>query len=152
MKQFLIFCMCCYLILPSCMQTCVDAESSITLSGFTNNETDTIIVRKFAKSANFTTMLDTFFVTEANTSYNRINNTLHLFVSFDPDHGLSSGYDYEIYIPENNKLYQISEIVENYESKNTGCKKVRCINSIASYKINGKIIPAEDGYTIFIPK
>jgi hypothetical protein len=55
-------------------------------------------------------------------------------------------------MPENNKLYQISEIVENYESQNVGFKKVLCINSIASYKINGKITPAVDGYTLSIPK
>ena len=152
MKKFLLFCMCSYLILPSCNQTCHDAESSISLIGFTSNETDTIIVRKFSKSTNFTTLLDTFLVTEANTSYNRINETLHIFVSFAPEHGLASGYNYEIYIPENNKLYQISEIVENYESQNVGCKKVLCINSIASYKINGKITPAVEGYTLSIPR
>ena len=138
MRQFLLFCMCSYLILPSCSQTCSEAESSLSLIGFASNETDTIIVRKFSKSTGFATILDTFLLNKTNTSYNLVNDTLQIGVHFGPGHGLLSGYDYEIYIPENNKLYQISEIVENYESQNVGCKKVLCINSIASYKINGK--------------
>jgi len=154
MKQFLLFCMCSYLILPSCQYSCRDAEISISLIGFTSNETDTIIVRKFTKSTGFSTILDTFSLNKTNSSYNLKNDTLEVNASYGTHIGLRSGYNYEIYLPENNKLYQISEIVEDYRSiSNTGCTKESCINSITSYKLDGKIIPTEKySNTFYISK
>jgi bisphosphoglycerate-dependent phosphoglycerate mutase len=142
------------MILPSCMQTCAEVELSISLIGFTSNETDTIIVRKFSKSTGFSTIIDTFLLNEKNSGYQLQNDTLKIIAAYGTDNGLLSRYDYEIYLPEGNKLYQVSEIMEDYRSESTsGCTKEYCINSITSYKINGKLIPAEEYiYTLFISK
>ncbi|HEY6435833.1 MAG TPA: hypothetical protein VIY47_04530 [Ignavibacteriaceae bacterium] len=154
MKKLLIFCMFSYSILHSCSYSCSEATLSISLIGFTSDETDTVIVRKFTKSANFTTILDTFLLNETNSSYYLENDTLKINAAYGTDDGLLSRFDYEIYMPENNELYQISEIMEVYRSiSNSGCTKEGCINSITSYKIDGKLIPAEEYvYTLYISK
>jgi len=154
MKKLLIFCMCSYSIFLSCEYSCGEAELSISLIGFTSNETDTIIVRKFSKSTGFSTIIDTFLLNEKNSGYYLTNDTLEINASYGTDNGLLSRYDYEIYMPESNKLYQVSEIMENYRSEsNSGCKKEYCLNSITSYKVNGKLIPAEEYvYTLYITK
>ena len=154
MKKLLIFCLCSYSIFHSCSYSCSDATLSISLIGFTSDETDTVIVRKFTKSADFTTKLDTFLLSETNSSYSLKNDTLEISASYGNENGLRSVYDYEIYLPESNKLYQITEIMEVYRSiSNSGCTKEGCMNSITSYKINGQSIPVDEYiYTLFISK
>jgi hypothetical protein len=153
MKHFLICALFFYALINSCSYSCSNATSTITLIGFTSRETDTIIVRKFSKATNFATIIDIFLVNKTNSSYYQKNDTLEISASYKTDNGLLSKYDYEIYVPYNNKLYQISEIKEDYKSINSGCKKVGCINSITSYKLNGQIIIGDKTRTtIIIPK
>ncbi len=151
--SLLIVLLCFTILLNSCSYSCTDATSTISLIGFLNSETDTVIVRKFSKSTNFTTILDTFLLNNINSNFQIQNDTLKIIASYQTDNGLLSRYNYEVYLPKIKKLYQISEIKEEYRSINTGFNKVGCINSIDSYKINGKLILGDKiNATFFISK
>jgi len=142
------------LIFFSCSYECSNATVNFSLVSFQPGETDTIIVRKFIKMSNFISLLDTFSLNQFNSSFNTTNDTLDIRYSFGTDNGLLSKYDYEIYLPGINKLYKISEINEEFRSINQGlsCKKIGCINSIKSYRMNGELINVNSYYTLYFVK
>lgn len=154
MRHFLVY----FIIISStfmaCKYECSDAEANISLVSYESAETDTIIVRKFAKNSSFTSLLDTFLLNRSTSSYRDMNDTLEIFSSFGTDHGIVSRYDYEIYLPAINILYQVSEIVEDYQSMNQGlsCNKPGCLNRFISYKVNGQVTIANSYYTLFFKK
>lgn len=154
MRQHLTFFMIISVTFLSCSYDCSNATANFSLVSFQPGETDTIIVRKFTKMSNFTTLLDTFSLNQSNSSYRNNNDTLEVIYSFGTDNGLLSKYDYEIYLPGINRLYKISEISEEFRSINQGlsCNKSGCINSFKSYKMNGKLIDVNSAYTLYFLK
>jgi hypothetical protein len=137
---------------------CSQASGNISITGFTINETDTIIVRKFAKSTNFSTPLATFVLDSLNSSFLRKANVLEIYgsIAYGTDNGLLSKYDYEIYLPSPNRVFQISEITEEQKTKKAGfsMEKSGCINPITSFKVNGslKINDYYSSYLISVSK
>ena len=152
MKHFFFFFLFCILTIISCKEyPCSHATGNISITGFSVNETDTVIVRKYAKSTNFTTPLDTFVVDSLNSSYLRKGNVLEIYgsISHGNDYGLLSTFDYEIYLPKPNRLFQISELTEKQESRSTGFLNMDhrgCNNGFNSYKVNG--VP--NGYSEYL--
>ena len=138
----------------SCNHECIRAASNIALVSYLPGETDTVIVRKFEKNSTFTTVIDTFLLNRLTSSYQNKNDTLEIFESYGTDKELLSKYDYEIYLPGINRLYQITEITEEFESMNMGlsCKKVACLNTIRSYKVNGQLLNGNPEYTFYLVK
>ena len=145
MRQRLILIFIFWIALISCNQPCINATSTISLVNFPSNETDTVIVRKFTKSENFIKLIDTFLLDNQTSGYYQSNDTLQIIASYKTDNGLLSYYDYEIFLPEIAKSYKISEIVEEFKSRNAGFSmtKVACINPILSYKVNGQLLLGE---------
>ncbi len=138
----------------SCSYDCSNATANFSLVSFQPGETDTIIVRKFTKMSNFRTLLDTFSLNQSNSSYRNTNDTLEVFYPFGTDNGLLSKYDYEIYLPAINRLYKISEIMEDFQSINQGlsCNKMGCMNFFKSYKMNGELINVNSTLTLYFVK
>jgi hypothetical protein len=127
---------------------CSKAIGNISITGFSINETDTVIVRIYSKATNFTTPLATFILDSLNGSFYRRGDVLEIYgsISYGSDYGIISKYDYEIYLPKPNRLFQISELTEKQESRKVGfisMDKRGCINPFSSYKVNGII----NGYT-----
>ena len=143
MKQIwpILFFLCAALI--SCEYPCSNATSTISFVNFPSNETDTVIVRKFSKSENFTKILDSFVLNNLTSGYYQSNDTLKIIESYKTDNGLLSSYEYEIFLPEISKTYKITEIVEEFRSINRGLSNTKegCLNSIRSYKVNGELKP-----------
>jgi len=135
---------------------CDDAISTLHLISFPDIETDTIIVKRFSKATNFVTLIDTFFITNLNSSYDRFNDTLQIGNSFGGDNGLKSKYDYEIYLPQTNGIFRISEINEEITHTRGGglfsMDKRGCVNPVKSYKLNGQLISGEYNYYRFCIK
>lgn len=138
----------------SCTHKCLRTESHIALVSFLPEETEEVIVRKFEKDSNFTNATDSFSLNRYNSTYQKTNDTLIIFASYGSDNGLLSKFDYEIYLPVNDRLYQISEITETFESMNVGlsCTKEECMNTIRSYKINGQLMDGNPEYTFYLRK
>lgn len=130
---------------------CTEAQPSISFIGFQNNETDTVIVRRYLKSTNFTSLVDSSLVYATNSSYQRSTDTLEIFHFFGTDDGFLSKYDYEVYLPKNLRLFRINDIAEEFRSikKGLSSNKVGCINFIRSYRLNGGLISGQNNYQSF---
>ena len=154
MKKLSIFLLIIFVTSNACNHECKRAASNIALVSYLPAETDTIIVRKFEKNSSFTTMIDTFYIDRLTSTYQNKNDTLEVFYSFGTDDGLLSKYDYEIYLPGINRLYQLTDITEAFESMNQGlsCRKVECLNSIRSYKVNGQLMNGNPEYAFYLVK
>lgn len=142
MKHLLYFILFISSAIISCKEyPCSQAIGNISITGFSMSETDTVIVRKYSKSTNFITPLDTFVLDSLNSSFLRKANVLEIYgsISYGNDYGLLSKYDYEIYLPKANRLFQISEITEEQQTRKAGfsMEKTGCINPIKSFKVNG---------------
>ena len=152
MKQYFFLGLLIVITLFACKEyPCNKAISEISFIAFQRNETDTIIIRKFEKATNFNQLVDTFLLNQFNSSYNLSNDTFTVSSTYGNDMGLLSKYDYEVYLPQINRDYKLTEITEDIQSRNAGLSmdKVGCINPIKSYKINGLLVSGEYNYYIF---
>ena len=140
------------LLIASCgSYPCSNATPSISFVAFTPNETDTIIVKRFIKSTNFSSLADSFKVYAGNSTYQRSTDTLEIFFPFGTDNGFLSKYDYQVYLPKNSRRFQISEINEEFRSLKKGLSmdKVGCENFITSYRLDGNLIAGAANYYTF---
>jgi hypothetical protein len=129
--------------LSSCGEhPCAPTELTYSLIGFTDAESDTIILRRFTK--NTSQLKDSFFFHEANPlRFSRKNDTLTM-AAISSTALLESSYDYQLYFPQPNRLYTITNIVEEqlYGKNNSifNTKKPMCGNRISSCSLNGQVI------------
>lgn len=154
MKQFIILLLTILVVSNSCTHKCLRVESHIALVSYLPAEAEAVIVGRFEKNSDFATLIDTFSLNRLTSSYQSKNDTLEIFESYGTDNGLLSTYDYEIYLPAINRRYQVTEITETFESMNPGlsCKKVECLNSIRSYKVNGQLMNGNPEYAFYLVK
>lgn len=123
------------LLIASCDDyPCTKAELQFGLVGFSDTESDTIILRRFTNGTS-STLKDTFLF--ANISFQRSLDTLKM-VGFPGSALLQSDNNYEIFFPATAELISVTDIVEEQlYMKPRG--NVYCINSIISYTLNGQI-------------
>jgi len=120
---------------------CTKADLQFGLVDFSDSESDTIIIRRFAKG-NLVTLKDTIAI--YNINFTRNNDTLKM-VAFPGTALLQSDHDYEIFFPETGKLIRVTEISEEQRHlKKKGIfstTKEGCMNQITSYMQDGQIKP-----------
>ena len=135
--------------LSSCLISvpCDNGNIKIGFISFSDTAINTLIVRQFRKASNFQSLVDTVMITKNDVAYKKSGDSLIVEYSFNvkhgyttSKHGLTSEYDYEIYLPAVAKTFQISDIDEEYKmqkkgfaSDNSGCK-----NFIKTYRIDGQ--------------
>jgi hypothetical protein len=141
-------------ILVSCGNCpCIPADLNISFAGFSDAECDTLVLKKFRKGSNYNNQQDSILLT--GIVFNRSNDTLKM-VAFPGNAVLESRYDYQLEIPAINRQFRIGDINEIQEEQHCGIfntNKVACINSITSYKVDGKLFSGQQNYTeIFISK
>jgi hypothetical protein len=135
------------IIVSSCGESpCVKTELRYSLIGFTDAESDTIILRRFIK--NTSQLKDTFFFDEGNPlRFSRTNDTLRM-AAISSTALLESNYDYQLYFPQPNRLFNIRDIFEEkLFEKNNGIfntKKIICANRINSCRLNGHLVNFTD--------
>ena len=130
-------------IIASCGEyPCAKTALHFSLIGFSDAESDTIILRRFTKNTSL--LKDTFFFDEGNPlRFRRSNDTLNM-AAISSTALLESSYDYQLFFPQAGKLFVITEIQEEqlYQKNTTifNTKKVGCINKITSARLNGQLI------------
>jgi hypothetical protein len=122
-------------LIASCGEyACSKADLQFGLVGFSDPESDTIILRRFEKNGSSSVLKDTFLLT--NIMFKRDLDTLKM-VAFPGTALLQSDYNYEIFFPAATKLITITDIKEEQlYIKPRG--KVGCVNRIISYTVDGR--------------
>lgn len=127
------------IVFYNCTRTpCMNASLSFGLISFSDQESDTIILRRYEEGNNFSTLIDSFLL---DMGFRRTNDTLDL--AYTTSTGLiTSQYDYELYFPGAIKLYRLSAIEEEAgEIRHSFWNnvKVGCVNKITSLTINNQV-------------
>ena len=125
---------------------CGDASSLIGLVNFTEAESDTIIVRRFTKGSDFTALHDSAIITNNNANLQRQFDTVRVLFNFEGNEFITSEYDFQIFLPATNNLYELTDIAEDIRYGSKAGQKVYCINPITSYKLNGELIKLNPFY------
>ena len=101
---------------------------------FDSTEIDTMIVRKFQKGSNFSQQIDTVQWDRSKVNFSKHNDTFQM-ASWIGSLRLNSQFDYQVFIPANNRVFTVSEI--NEPQRTDDCSgKVMCVNVIVSVKLN----------------
>lgn len=131
------------ILFSSCGESpCAKTELRYALVGFSDSESDSIVLRRFTK--NTFQLIDTFeFIEPTPLRFSRSNDTLKM-AAIPGTALLESNYDYQIYFPKAGKLFTITVIVEEQLAEKKGglfnTKKPMCLNRISSCKVNGQQI------------
>lgn len=123
------------------MYPCAPSDGlRIQLVGFTQQEADIIILKKYEKGKGFAAQIDSLVIDSNVTRYRMSNDTLLITASTSTAR-LLSNYDYLVNIPSTNSVFYITEINEPQQEGRKSRYKVMCVNAIQSCKINGATTP-----------
>ena len=124
--------------------TCIAADGlSPTLILFSSSDADSFVIKKFTKGSNFSSLIDSTLIDTSNALYQRNNDTTEVFSG---NATLSSKFDYQIILLSSNNVISINDIDEPQTQGNCP-DKMRCVNPIISYKINGNLVMNQDPYS-----
>lgn len=124
-------------ILSSCGKCpCADSDLNPNFIGFNTSEVDTIIIRKYSKNNNFSTLIDTAFFDDKNSfNINKRNDTISFPVRIG-GFSIDKKFDWVLFLPSINRNFKISNIVSPQVS--LPCpNKIQCVNPINSLNIDG---------------
>lgn len=149
LNKFLILSITFCALVSSCTMkvACDNGNIKLGFVSFSDSVTNTLIVRQFKKASNFKSSVDTIIITKGNSAYKKLGDSLIVEYSFNAKHGytsskhgLTSEYDYEVYLPSINKTFKISDIDEEYKMQKKGfaSDNSSCDNYIKTYSINGQ--------------
>ncbi len=138
------------------MLPCIETNAVLYFVGFSDTETDSVILKKYEKNTNFNTAIDSVIMTKMNSSYEKTGDTLQILTLYGGgDYPLDIHYDYEVSVPLAGKLFQLSDFVETQTEMKVGISmdKQVCTNPITAYTLNEKIITgARDYHLIYLTK
>ena len=126
---------------------CDNGNIKLGFVSFSDNATRIVILRQYKKSTNFKSLVDTVLIDKTSDSYKMSNDSLQIEYSFNSrhgytssKHGLTSEYDYEVYLPTIDKTFQISDITEEYKMQKKGFTSSNsdCDTFINAYSVDGK--------------
>jgi hypothetical protein len=122
---------------------CIDALGVLNFVSLADSATDSIILKKFIKDSGFTSLVDSIIITKNNSIYEKSNDTLHIEPPPLGEYFIDTHYDYEVYMPVVNRVFKITDIVQEQTEMNEGglfsMDKRVCVNPLKSYKVNGII-------------
>jgi hypothetical protein len=134
----IIVCLASFMILHGCHYPCVKNRINPVFIGFTVADVDTIILKAYRPNDNYQHLVDSFMVHNLYASiYTTTHDSTTVFVnSSNPDHWVSAGFDWKIFIPAKNKTVSISNIV----SPQTETSYKGCENPVNSYMLDGQLV------------
>ena len=106
---------------------------------FSKAETDTFIVKRFIKGTNLTQLLDSAVVDTALIKFTSRGDTLFP-AELHSETLLNSLYDYQVRIPDGNRVFNITDITEEEKKGRAGFlspARDACYNPITAYTLNG---------------
>ena len=134
------------LFLGSCSKTCYCDVAILNPSfvSFDSSETDTIILRRYARNTNFNSFLDSTVLTAQNADFHFNIDTLS--ISSDTAKAkMVSYFDYILYLPSLNRSDSIQNIYETRDTKegshNLECN---CVNKVLFYQLNRDTLQTVD--------
>ena len=126
-------------LMIGCKNPCRNNNVNPAFVGFSQNDIDTIILKSFKPNDNFRQPVDTILIANfigGASIYTTINDTTFVYINnSNPNHNISSGLDWQIYIPAQNKTISISNILSESNEGGKGC-----LNPIKSFIQNGLFI------------
>ncbi|HUR67538.1 MAG TPA: hypothetical protein VMZ03_14390 [Chitinophagaceae bacterium] len=119
---------------------CAKASLNYRLIGFSDAESDTIILRRLSK--NSVIIKDSFVFDPSNgIAFERFGDTL-VMVAYPGNALMESDHDYQLFFPGAARTIHVTEIIEKLSyGKNPGpfnSKKNGCLNEITSCKVDGQ--------------
>jgi hypothetical protein len=130
---------------------CSPGNLQFGLIGFSDPESNQIILRKYDKGSYFTQKIDSVFVT---ATFSRSNDTLTM-TSVNGNALLWSSYEYEIVLPLAGRIYRISNIQEEHRFIKHSLLKPRrdgCINPMPVVTINQQETFTEQNFRFYLKK
>lgn len=94
---------------------------------------DTVVVRKFAKNTDFSTLISS---TTTTVTANVSNADFEIVILKEK---LTVDFDYKVELPGNGQVFTISDFVVKKEQCNSGFMCNDYFNALESYKVNGKL-------------
>ena len=124
-----------------CKKSCLKNHINPAFIGFQATDIDTFVLRAYQPNDNYRHLLDTVVIVNAGA---RIFTTSHdttiaYMNDSDPDHWVSAGFDWVIFLPAKNRAISISDIV----SPQTDNYGRACLNPINSFVQDGQAIVAQ---------
>src|SRR5215217_1929453 len=100
-------------VISRCNYPCQKNYISPVFIGYSQADIDTIVLRAYMPNDNFQHLIDTFIYNNCcATIYTTRGDTTVVYLnSSNPDHWISAGFDWQIYIPAKNKTVSITKIV-----------------------------------------
>lgn len=118
-------------------QYCLGADdlNEIRFYGFTQEDTDTVFIKRFNKNTSFKTALD------SSVAYSvEVHSPTDLrIVRIDDQNKLSVDFDYKVELPGSGKTFTFSDFYSKKERCNGGFMCNDFYNSLESYKVNGQV-------------
>ena len=122
----------------SCGKTCYcdSQELGLNYVGFSQSETENIMMLRFRKGSNFQGA-DTSYLSAQTAVFTRRIDTLSITMQQEKMR-LRSFYDYILYLPSVNRRDTIRNIFEpNDQVEGDASLECNCVNRIISYELNG---------------
>ena len=130
---------------------CSPGNLQFGLIGFSDPESNQIILRKYTLGSQFSQKIDSVFVT---AGFSRSNDTLTM-TSVNGDGLLRSSYDYEIVLPLAGRIYRLTKIQEEERFIKHSLFKPRrdgCINRMPVVTINQQETLTEEYFRFYLKK
>lgn len=138
----------------SCQKDCVPGRLHFSWVGFSMEEVDTVILRRYYNGQMGAGPIDTVFYGGPDVEYVVTGDTFD-FRHLPVDFVLHSGYGYEVWLPGPQLLFTITQIEEENLSGGRGlfsCNKDLCMNSMKAATINGTRIPTTATDQVYISR
>lgn len=146
MKSFLAILLITFIIAASsCGKTCycTSQELGLNYTGFSQSETENILMYRFRKGSNFQGG-DTSFLNARTAQFVRRQDTLTITMQEEKTR-LRSFYDYILYLPSVNRRDTIVNIHELFDQEEgSSSLECNCVNRIRSYQLNGDTLLTSD--------
>ncbi len=135
---------------------CQFMAPDFVLVDYTENERDTIIIRRFEKDNSFSTIVDSTMLSKGELKYTVVGQDSIVLTStkegFRKFHEELHANDWEIYIPATGTLRRISEVKGMFESKRDNGEECRSFVESMKYEGSTRIYTTwfGDSYRFFV--
>ncbi len=147
-----LFCLSITIFFTSCCKEkdCLPGQiRKISLAFYRTSDIDTIVLKRFSKTSNFSILIDSTILNNSNSNFYPNGDTTAVYIS-DTSFTIRTTYDYEIYIPATNTVARISKMIDQQKKHQVctvcDCVQGPCYNPITSFTLNGQIISGGDIY------
>jgi hypothetical protein len=126
------------ILLYSCEKTCYCESNTMTLKfiSYTDDEVDTIEMRRYIKGTAFSSPIDTILITDSANTFSRSADTVTIVAGAER-YRFRSTFDYTLFLPSLGRTIRIDSIFEIQDAIEGGKDlQCNCLNRIPYYDLN----------------